>query len=696
MKKIFSGKRKGQEVFSDKEEVFGGLQMIPLALALVVSLAILGVLILFAAKTNELRSGRMLASTIGGALTALASNPAIGTYCVRLPGSAGYDIQINSLEEGRRKAYVAVWSPDLKTAGLMFIPVSDMVPQSIDVYKRQSNTLVLRKMKPSDVENTWGEAMAYAYWIGVNTSQMNLIRAEAVEGSIENSHCEDASYSKTTAKRITLITWGIAFAGAPEPPSIDDRINEYKQGCIGDIPLPRNPSPIGSYNAKYNHPVLHAERIVENHPLPTENYTKVWLVVKNIDNFYEYYNPCAECKNGLCLRAGATAENLPVVVNNITITECLPQEAHDIKYTRDLKKNYDPMTMSTYSAISEGTVPVVQHASEFIETKYEKNGICIPRTGLGWFFGFMSCCKVESGPTCTRGTDTLNMVKLSYKQEGYEIRDTCKGTIAAFEAKKAILTGPLNPLGWFLSLFYTMDTITDPALVGPGDLLCNADDSIGGIISQTDAESKTAFYIHANEKKKYVMTDNFMKDYGSKPGWKALRFSGITPMGQCFTWNIDTLGPGDVQIFEYTLNFSLDPSLFVPKDSNGDGVISPLDSAYFGLTEEPDSRVEVDDCQRQQSKHIADGSWVVGEDKDVKGVVSVKIGDAFPELADGPPYPILPVGSRCLCAPVFQGSQDTMMCGPKDGIALPQCCTKFGCEKAGAGGAGGACVAIKQ
>ena len=144
------------QLADEDEEVYGFLTLVPVALMMVAGIILIGFLMQMQGQLWALQNARLVASTLAGALTAVATAPEAGVYCVNFPGTYGYivtvgtascDISANPFTEctGGPGGFVAVWSPDRKESGLSFIPITDVPKKTIQLPKGKPFTVSFTK-----------------------------------------------------------------------------------------------------------------------------------------------------------------------------------------------------------------------------------------------------------------------------------------------------------------------------------------------------------------------------------------------------------------------------------------------------------------------------------------------------------------------------------------------------------------------
>ncbi len=149
------------QLADEEEEVYGMLQLIPLALMMVAGVILVGYLLQMQGQLWALQNARMVANTLAGAMTAVATSPDMGVYCVNFPGTYSYLVTVDTAKcgvegwsdfgelqhvcTGGPGGFVAVWSPDRKESGLSFIPITNVPKKTIRLPKGKGFIVVFTK-----------------------------------------------------------------------------------------------------------------------------------------------------------------------------------------------------------------------------------------------------------------------------------------------------------------------------------------------------------------------------------------------------------------------------------------------------------------------------------------------------------------------------------------------------------------------
>lgn len=169
---------RGQEKVFDREEIKAILDNLAVAVVLIASLLMALYIIMYQNQTAELQNTGMLASTLGGAITSLASAPDAGVYCVMMPGTQAYYIVLGKVDASaagdgsKMRAFISAYSPERGTTGINYLPFFDFTPDSKHVPSGKKYVVAFRKTGPTDP-----------------------ITMETVEGGVDKAHCDKVSES---------------------------------------------------------------------------------------------------------------------------------------------------------------------------------------------------------------------------------------------------------------------------------------------------------------------------------------------------------------------------------------------------------------------------------------------------------------------------------------------------------------------
>ncbi len=142
---------RGQEKVFDREEIKAILDNLAVAVVLIASLLMALYIILYQNRTAELQNTGMLASTLGGAITSLASAPDRGVYCVMMPGTQAYYIVLGKVDASgagdgsKMRAFISAYSPERGTTGISYLPFLEFAPGSKHVPSGKKYVVAFRK-----------------------------------------------------------------------------------------------------------------------------------------------------------------------------------------------------------------------------------------------------------------------------------------------------------------------------------------------------------------------------------------------------------------------------------------------------------------------------------------------------------------------------------------------------------------------
>lgn len=150
-------RRRGQGIFTG-EPIYMMLDTIlPIAIVLILLLFSLWNFFHFLSKSAALQDARLLASSVSGAISAVAAAPERGVYCVRVPGDYDYQLVIGKVNvafppfggQDGRYTFVTAYSASQKAGGVAYPPVAKVEERAFKLAAGSEHTIVVRKTNPT-------------------------------------------------------------------------------------------------------------------------------------------------------------------------------------------------------------------------------------------------------------------------------------------------------------------------------------------------------------------------------------------------------------------------------------------------------------------------------------------------------------------------------------------------------------------